>query len=83
MSSAWGIIQALCATMHPRCTAKGSWTGRVVPRQLRSQLRQLRSAAIALRRNVADLPDRETARALPTLGGVEPLYFNTFTLNTA
>jgi hypothetical protein len=31
------------------------------------------AAAVALRRRVADSPNRKTARALPTLGGVEPL----------
>jgi hypothetical protein len=37
------------------------------------QFRQLPpAAAAALRRQVADAPDREIARALPTLGGVEP-----------
>jgi hypothetical protein len=37
------------------------------------QLRQLpATAAVALRRQVADSPDRKTARPLSTLGGVEP-----------
>jgi hypothetical protein len=37
------------------------------------QLRQLpAAAAVALRRQVADSPDRKTARPLSTLGGVEP-----------
>ena len=37
------------------------------------QLHQLPpAAAIALRRQVADSPNRKTARALTTLGGVEP-----------
>jgi hypothetical protein len=38
------------------------------------QLRQLpAAAAVALRRQVADSPNRETARPLTTLGGVEPV----------
>ena len=38
------------------------------------QLRQLPAAAAApLRRHLADSPDRQTARALPMLGGIEPL----------
>jgi transposase len=38
------------------------------------QLRQLpAAAAAALRRQVADAPDRKAARALPAFGGVEPL----------
>jgi hypothetical protein len=38
------------------------------------QLRQLPpAAAAALRRHVADFPDREIARPLTTLGGVEPI----------
>jgi hypothetical protein len=31
-------------------------------------------AAAALRRHLADSPDRKTARPLPTLGGEEPLW---------
>jgi hypothetical protein len=39
------------------------------------QLHQLpAAAAIALRRQLADTPDRTAARPLPTLGGVEPLW---------
>jgi hypothetical protein len=34
-------------------------------------------------KNVATNTVTPLVRALPTLGGVEPLYFNTFTLNTA
>jgi hypothetical protein len=40
-----------------------------------SQLHQLPpTAALALWRQVADSPNRKTARPLPTLGGVEPLF---------
>jgi transposase len=39
------------------------------------QLHQLpAAAAIALRRQLADTPDRTAARPLPTFGGVEPLW---------
>jgi hypothetical protein len=63
-----GRYACRCAQMH---LARGR-IGRVVPRQLRSQLRQLRRGCCRTAASAGRLTHRDTARALPTLGRERP-----------